>query len=250
MQRREIDLAALARSLERKREHPELVKKIKQTISVASAHQDLRMAKDALTELRALTGEGRKGDVPAERRGTIGGALFAHAILLYTRATETKPIDRWKWFGRDMLTEGQRHWHKQIMDYRDKVLAHFGHGLAQSGGPEVRIALVMREPVRGDSTVEVAFLESRANTRASLSAKLDILLDVTIDLARRGFDTRLGEMHHELHTATQKNELLGSLAQAHPFDRASFLDGAKDIDLIGSGEKSHHYFKEGRRVTD
>lgn len=208
------------------------------------------MAKDALIELREVVDKGRAGELTAEKRGVIGGALFAHAMLLYARATETSPIDRWKWFGRDMLSEEQRRWHKQVMEYRDKVLAHFGRGEAQSDGPSVKMALIMREPLPGSKTIEVGFFESRANTRASLSTKLYLLVDATLELARKGFENRLQEMHDELHAAAQKDPKIGLIAQAHPFDREAFLDGAEDIDLSGSDERAHHYFRAGRRVID
>jgi hypothetical protein len=238
----QLDLTSLARALARDRRHPGLVKNIRQVESVASAHEDLRAAKEALEELKLFTTSRRADEIDPARAGVLAGALFAHAIVLYTRATDTKPIDRWKWFGRDMLSEEHRLWHKEVMAYRDTVLTHFGHGSGHEDGPTITHALVMRRVAPDSRELAMTFVQNRANTRASLSTRLAALTDACLDLARARFDARLEELLDELRTASQSDPDMGADVRAHSFDSSTFIDNA-EVDLDHLGEGAHYWLK-------
>lgn len=245
MATKDIDLAALARTLGKRRQHPELQKKIKQAISVASAFQDLKAAREALDELKNIHSLREGSERVADYESVVGSALFAHAIILYARATDTKPAsdERWKWFGRDMLTEGKRVWHKEVMDYRNQVLAHFGHGEKSSSGPSVKNALVMREPPPDTREIEFAYIESRAGTKAHITAMVSLLVDETLQIARARYNERLAELYDALNSIAGAEAALPLLAQSHKFDSSEFFGDLEGVDLNSVKDRSYHFIK-------
>ena len=171
---------------------------------------------------------------------TIGASLFGHSIILYCRATETKPTDRLKWFGRDMLTSHERAWHVEVMDFRDHVLAHFGHGKSLNEGPTIRHALVLQIPLKRTNEMAVEYIEHRASTRAALSVKLEALLETTTALARKSFDDRLKDMQTYLFGALNNDERFRDIALECRYD-GSLHDAGRPAGYTTGEEGPWHY---------
>lgn len=88
-----FDLAAALPAIVAAGGYTELAEAIRRAWSTASAHEDLRGAREALILLRRFTKEeGFGADFSEAEHDTMVGTLFSQAILLYARATETTPI--------------------------------------------------------------------------------------------------------------------------------------------------------------
>ena len=244
-----FDLTRLAAELEVSGGHLAFTKLVRKAVSVGSAHQDLTSANEALNQLRIRTTETRKESVletdefgsASSEDGIIAGALLAHATVLYARATETKPIDRWKWFGRGMLTSGETEWHADIMQFRDKVIAHYGIGGGLADGPTVINALVLRPAPKNE--IEIIFIENRTNTRATISAKIAVLSQRLLVVAREKYDRHLKEIYDYVLNAAQSDDVFRQTLIASQFDQTqlkvhNFLTSAND----SGQDSSAHYF--------
>lgn len=88
-----FDLAAALPALQAHGGYPSLAEAIRIALNTASAHEDLRGARDALLLLRRLTKEtGIGADFSEGEHNIMVGTLFSQAIVLYARATDTPPI--------------------------------------------------------------------------------------------------------------------------------------------------------------
>lgn len=219
MEHLDIDLIALAALLEKKTKYKGLAHKIKLVASAGSAFQDLKHAQEAMHLLHEYQSapSPRKAE---PRESTSVGALFAHAVILYSRATTTRTPQRLQWFGEAKLTPGEREWHRQIIRYRDEVVAHYGRGEHLKEGPSVKDVLVMRVPKGPTNQVVVQYIESRAQTRASLSAKLTLLLTKTLALVQACFQERLDNLQPEMFPYMRDDLAFAQLAKRCLFDDA------------------------------
>lgn len=226
--RHQYDLWSVALALEENGAHARLTKKIRQVVSVASAHNDLIQARDALDALSALMAQQSQA---AELGTTVSAALFAHSVILYARATETKPIDRWNWFGKGILSGELASWHEEVMNYRNWVVAHFGHGDHQDNGPSVVHSLGMSEPARGSRNIEMIYIQTRAQTRSTIVQKLKALVPKLIEISVDRYQTRCNELHDELAEAVRADRSLPQLIKAHPLNLTNNSNHKHPIDL-------------------
>lgn len=217
----DIDLIALLPLLEKSSKYNELAKRIQRVVTIGSARQDLDHAADALSFLGRIQKESPPALAEKDLSNMVG-ALFAHAVILYARATETKPIDRQFWFNRSMLTEGEQAWHDQAIRYRNKVLAHFGKGGHLKEGPTIRDHLVVQLPITGPGEIRVTYVESRAQARASLSAKLSLLVGKVTLIAKERWQNRLTELGPLLVDTIKTDPAFVALAKQCFFDLVPF----------------------------
>lgn len=245
----DIDLIALAVRLEKKPKYKGLVHKIKLVTSAGSAFQDLRHAQEAMNLLREYQSapSPRKAD---PRESTTVGALFAHAVILYSRATTTRTPHRLQWFGENKLTPGEREWHRQIIRYRDEVVAHFGRGEHLREGPSVKDVLVMRVPNGPTNQVNVQYVESRAQTRASLSAKLSLLLTKTIALAQACFQDRLDSLQPDMFACMRDDLEFARMALDCLFDDTELRDMGWQSPLDLETGEAQYISVPGKRVIE
>jgi len=179
-----FDLTALMVHLECEGEHLELVDAIRRAADVSSAHKDLDEALMAIRLLRRLTSAGDDTPIDDGDLTTIVGSLMTSAIILYARATDTKPIDRRPWFGIGKLAAELRPVHSELMRLRNKEIAHFGRGQPVDGEPLLVEALVFRpfDPIHPRAP-----LPRRAHTGAALARRADALvagvLEMSLDAA-------------------------------------------------------------------
>lgn len=109
------NLSELATVLSADGQHPDLVEAIERAAAVSSAHRDLREALLGLNLLRRLTHAGDETPLSDDDMTTIVGSLMTNAIILYARATDTKPIARRKWFGEGKLPTDVRAVHRELL---------------------------------------------------------------------------------------------------------------------------------------
>ena len=215
----EYDLSAALPTLRQRGGQDDLVTAIERALSVASAHQDLSDAADALQLLGMLTkGDGHGGLTGAEL-STAAGCLFAQAVILYARATETKPIEREKWFGREKLKGDGRELHLEAMELRNHALAHFGKAADMADGPLVREALVMRRVTEG---VGIAFYSARAQNRAQFARRLMGLVKHVRSMAYDATQARYVELGTVLSAASRRDAGVPALMRRYRFDHDAF----------------------------
>lgn len=217
-----LNLLALAAELERSDSHPDFVAKVRRATAVGSGYQDLRAANEALSLLNRQMLNLRSNSSQTEQvisstdaeGGVICGALLAHAIILYARATETRPVDRLKWFGRSMLGTELRPFHDEVMSYRDRALAHFGLAADMEDGPAATHALVLKNPSKV-TQVTIAYVETRANTRSRLTEKLTELVCFLLPIAQARYDERILEVWKSFkNDVAGRNELSGAMKRS------------------------------------
>lgn len=246
----QYDLLAIASELRLQGRQPALVDAIERASHAASAHEDLREARSCLILLQALTCDESSGPLlPKGELSTLAGALFAHSIILYARATDTPPIDRKPWFGRSKLSLPDRATHKRVMDLRNKTFAHFGRASDMPEGPMVKEALVLRlynnQPV-------VAFYASRVQNRAALVPLMLDLVETVLGLAKSASLARFNEIGSEWNAAALADPTLIETFRNRLFDPTAFFvaQGAQaEIDR-GMGADGSHTLTSIVRVPD
>jgi hypothetical protein len=105
-----------------------LAGKIKLARELHSLHADLAMAIESLDVLVATP-------IKSEDFRTVVTefALLNNAIILYARATKVKSDERGGYDLRSRFTDQEKLAHKELIDLRDKAIAHFGSGGTYSG---------------------------------------------------------------------------------------------------------------------
>lgn len=215
----EYDLSAALPMLRQRGGQHELVTAIERALWVASAHQDLSDAADALELLDLITkGDGHE-EFTGAQRSTVAGCLFAQAVILYARATETKPIEREKWFGREKLKGDDRELHLEAMELRNHALAHFGKAADMADGPLVGEALVMRRVTEG---VGIAFYSARAQNRSQFARRLMGLVEQVRSLAYEATQVRYKELGTALSAATQRDPDVPVVMRHYRFEPNTF----------------------------
>ncbi|MDD1452708.1 hypothetical protein NHF48_020070 [Sphingomonas sp. H160509] len=217
------DLSALASDLRRIGRHKPLVATIDRAFSTNSAFQDLKQARDALVLLKRVTStDDWKQPFSTDEAGTLAGSLFDTAIILYARATETKPVGRQPWFGTGKLDADQRVLHSSVMWIRNKELAHFGSGRPIDGTPMIEEAIAL---FNHGTKIGVAYRASRSRNRGQFAKDFSILVGTVTDLAETASKQRLEDAHRELGLAVAADPSLIKKIRTFPLSsRLSFTD--------------------------
>ena len=236
-------------------QHSDFISKVRRATAVGSAHQDLRAADDALKLLGAKISALRETAAQSQKlinsseavEGVICGALLSHAVILYARATDTQPIDRFKWFGKDILSSKLRPFHEEVMRFRDRALAHFGLDPDLEDGPALSHALVLKNP-KTTTHVTIAYVEARANTRTRLFEKLSELVSYLLPVADARYDKRIAEVWEAFNSSVVgRRELVEALRQSK--FKTEML-GAGETDFFDDDESrelsGHHTLKKPR----
>ncbi|QJU58379.1 hypothetical protein HL653_11885 [Sphingomonas sp. AP4-R1] len=215
----EYDLSAALPALRDRGGQQELITAIERALWVASAHQDLSDAGDALQLLGSLTKSDGHGGLTGAERSTAVGCLFAQAIILYARATETKPIEREQWFGREKLKGDDRGLHAETMELRNHALAHFGKAAEMADGSLVSEALVMRKASEG---IGITFYSARAQNRAQFARRLIGLVEQVRSLAYDATQARYAALGTALAAASKVDAGVPALMRGFRFDPDAF----------------------------
>lgn len=225
-------MSQVARELDRMGKYKTIATALNRATSTASAYQDLRVAVESLELLRRLTTETEwQGGFSLDEAGTLAGSLFDTAIIMYARATDTKPIARQKWFGIDKLSPEQRPTHRAVMWLRDKELAHFGKGTPVDGTPLIEEALVLVD--HGAST-SLGYRANRARNRGQFSSDFRKLALAVAELGKQASGKRFEEALVAVGEATAVDQDFIDLIQRHPItERLTF--GAHERAVVTGG---------------
>jgi hypothetical protein len=99
---------------------------IRRARDLRSLTVDLEIARESLDALDVVWGTPTaNNDFTA---GTIESALLNNALVLYVRATKTTSDERGTFDLRSRVSEDEKAVHEELVDLRDKAIAHFGSG--------------------------------------------------------------------------------------------------------------------------
>jgi hypothetical protein len=206
------DLSALMAELDAAGAQPDLVAAIRRANDVSSAHRDIDEALLAFRLLRRLTSSRDETPLDDADLTTIVGSLMTSAIVLYARATETKPIGRRKWFGVEKLSPDLQAVHHELMHLRNKEVAHFGKGEIIDGAPLLAEALVLRPH---SASHPIGYLTSRAQNRAELVRRAENLVTTVLALSIEAVNARYTEVHTILRTLAEMGDPTLRLLRAY-----------------------------------
>lgn len=222
----QYDLTQAADELEKRGIHPEFVKAVKLALSVASAHQDLEQCREALALLGKMTNSEYNNQMLSNTEaGTLAGALFDNAVILYARATDTDPIDRRKWFGSGKLDRSDRATHANVMRLRNKGIAHFGNAVTVDGATLIAEAIVF-DPANLEC--QIAYRANRVHNRSKFAKDLDQLAAKVASMAQTAAIDRMTALRAALLILSKLDKSLGGLVTAYPLDeRLCFTSGSE-----------------------
>jgi hypothetical protein len=233
-----FDLTKVADELSRSGKYKDLVIAFRRASSTASAYQDLQIATESLQLLRRLTiSDESSANFSIDETGVLAGSLFNNAIILYARATETKPIGRQKWFGIEKVPTAHRLTHKTVMLIRNKELAHFGTGMPVDGTPMLEEALVM---VDHGHTISIGFRANRSHNRGQFAADFSSLAEIITEVARQTTVTQIEVAQQILGPLVGRDISLNSLIQQYPL-ADDLRSGAHSTAKLEPGVSSETY---------
>jgi hypothetical protein len=175
-----FDLTALSERLIGEDRFRQLAHKIRMAKGYASALMDLKLALDSLDALAVA-----RPSEPQLDSGAVEIALLSNAIILYARATKTTSEKRPTIDLRSRFSDPEKKVHEELIDLRDKAIAHFGTGGSYQGlWCHERIILKMgsdsRKPVFVTERIVVdKSLVKRARPQIETAHK--VLEQITID---------------------------------------------------------------------
>lgn len=244
---RKIDLSEIANQLVKEGRHKKLSGLITKTLSIASAQKDLVDAGECLRILIEMLSKRSTETQITQDTGPIGGALFAHACILYCRATDTESEARKKWFGIELLEPELHDLHRELVKLRNQVIAHFGRDTDSPAGPGIRDALVLTLTPQGE-TRQVTFYEERTHTRAYYTRLLHTLVPIVDRLARERFDRFGIETANEARRLAREDRRFRALFRSADFDHTRFFQRASQADLESSKAGLLHYATQATKL--
>lgn len=172
--------------------------------------------------------------MPQQRRGddpmtNIQGALFAQALLLYSRATvpgdkgRPQQIDAIK-----ALSPEQQKTHRNLVALRDSAVAHFDTEARQDWHSD---CLVLTQHDDGNWTYGSPYV--RGTTRGDVSADITSLLEVIIPWVEKANKEALDHLHAELDKTLAGEPALNGILERHTFNPKEFFGADEAADAIG-----------------
>ncbi len=194
---------------------------IRAAISMSSVRNDLKRAREMMDACKSLSGAmqisaGRGGPIRRDQAATVQ-ALFAQAVLLYTRATHSSGKGRNKLQITTHLGEEERAVHNRMTELRDRYFAHFGDA---SGWEAHRAVLAL--DIDG-AKMALSYPHSSAYIQVTDAVAFERLLGVAVPIAQTQSDKislRLNLALNELFNTDP--ELLERL-RCTSFDHASLF---------------------------
>jgi hypothetical protein len=217
-----FDLNALAEAMSADRRYKELPAAIRQASSMSSIKNDLGRADEMLGVSKRMQGEARR---KAERgkhvdRGEAATiqALFAQAVLLYTRAVHSSGSGRNKLQIANFLPEELRETHDRITGLRDAYFAHF----AEPGEWE-RHRVVLALDIE-QTQMALSYPHESYYVRAEEAQDFETLLRAARDISERAYVRASERLNLLLNRLFEEDPQLLSQLRAHPFSPKTFFD--------------------------
>lgn len=217
-----FDLKRLVDTLPSDHEIAGLQPMIHAAISMSSVWNDLKRANEMMVACKTLSGSIRvgtnRGERPRRDQAATVQALFAQAVLLYTRATHSKAKGRNKLQITAHFDHEQRALHDRITDLRDRYLAHFEDA---SGWEEHRAVLALDIE---DAKMALSYPHASAYIQVPDAVDFERLLGIALPISHDQFrkvSLKLNLVVNELFDT--RPDFLKQLREAR-FDPASFFD--------------------------
>ncbi|MGO4637271.1 hypothetical protein AB4Z43_02405 [Mesorhizobium sp. 2RAF45] len=201
-----FDLTAVVDQLDPTRDK-NLIRAIKVFHAVESVGLDLR---DAAESVKILHGIGRENSETASR---VGSALLVHAVIIYSRATHTRAVQRFNVGVTRAYDRALKAKHAEIIDLRDKCMAHFGPG--KDLWHDERVVYVERASGNG-----VFLVHRRTNFSLKAIEDLGDLLAAAIPYVKWLEKDRAIELGSKL---TEADKLASAIIDGHEFDIEAFF---------------------------
>ena len=211
--RKAYDLSAIVDKLEAARYKP-LVRAIKAFHAAGSVGIDLAAAAESVRLLKGLD------KTISDETSHMGSALLVHAVVVYSRATHSKAISRFNVGATSTYDNLLKARHREIVDLRDKCIAHFGPG---KDGWHVEHVIYLETPKGNGLTMT----HRRTNFSLRTIEDLDALLSVAIPHVTKLQRDRANDLNAALNGNDKE---LWKLIDGHGFDLDGFLAPAGTSD--------------------
>ena len=186
-----FDLSALSDRLFDENKLKPLAGKIRRAQELGSMHADLKMAEESLSAVEGLAPSSGAISVSSM---IVANALINNALILYARATKTHSDERKTFDLRSRFTAEEAASHQELVDLRDKAVAHFGSGGSYVGVWQTEIVLLSVSS-QGE---RVGFLSRRQAIDQKLISLASKQIGVAMALLRIERQLMLAEVSFEL----------------------------------------------------
>jgi hypothetical protein len=218
-----LDLERVANQLRDKPPYKPILGMIRRYGDVMSALNDLRECGEALEALSKSFPDGVENSELSDHDRVVCGALMAHAIILYARATKTKSNHRGFVSVHRAMSKNLRKAHQKLVGLRDNAIAHYGPGVGGNRPAWARETVALR--IAEDDTATLTLLYSRVTLQSDLISDLRSLLSYVVPLlwnmASERADVLLGECQR-LHSS---DEAFAAWLRAERIDPMVYFGG-------------------------
>lgn len=213
------DLGPLMNALLRRKDRESRIAgfALKHFYDAQSAFYDLLFAIEVLEFLKEYGGSENPHNLPAAAQG----ACFAHAILLYVRATETggerKGLNIYS-----QLSEKQKELHNKLDTLRNKVIAHLDRDRSfgsKSFGDD-KLVLVRQGPMKHRPQVA----DRRLVFQTELESDVRELLWAALEICEKILDEKTQDAAKYVSELSKSDPQIAQLIETHPFDTTAFFE--------------------------
>lgn len=177
MSKKTYSLSALSERLFAEDRLKPLAGKIKRAQDIASLHTDLVVALECMDALISRIARFKADD---EDHAITEFALLCTSLIHYARATKTVSDERIGFDLRSRFTPDQKTVHQELVDLRDKAIAHFGSGGSYQGLWHVEVMILQ---------------PSDSGVRAGVATRRQTRDKALIGRARKQIETAARIMH-------------------------------------------------------
>lgn len=214
----------------------QLLRAVRQAVSMSSVKNDLGRAREMMDELKAVQAVAIRRDEDGrsiERAvGATVQALFMQAVSLYVRATHSGGKGRNKLHVADRLDGEMRAVHDRMTLLRDKYLAHFDEPADWERSTAV-LALDLAE-----GKMALSYPHSRYYVRAEDSEDFDTLLSTVEPICAVAYTSASARLNLLLNDRFERESDFIERLRSYPFDPASFFDSSEiESYLAGIGDQ-------------
>jgi hypothetical protein len=213
-----------------------LVRSLRNLEASLAIRKDLEEAKEAIDAAGSIS-------QPIEGpKYVMIEALFVHALMLYCRATHsgTKVRNRIDVIGG--FTPEQKLAHKEITSLRDTVIAHYGTGESQSGGPWIKDHVVFH---RDYFEFKFSYPQMRAATKGKVTSALYDLIQASHQRMLDYGTAKQHELAASIRAAMDRDKQFLELVERHPFSEEVFFGMARP-----PGPSSRFIVPAGTKLSD
>lgn len=203
-----FDLTTAVNSLDKNGAHRDFITAVKKFDAAVSVELDLQSVARSVAVLETLN---NSADTP--EKSHLGLAMITHAVITYARATDTEAIQRFKVGVTKGYTQSQRVTHNEILDLRNRCLAHFGPG--KDMWHDERVVYVEMDEGAGITSVN-----RRTHFTNKLTSDLKELCEKALSNAELLQIARADELSELISKVSPE---LDAIIDSHIFDVADFF---------------------------